>query len=123
MNSPDTFLSLYNTVLKENDALEKTLNYIKETYSTDNQKIKYSNDQIDWFVFTNYYLFFLYFLFLVILCFVIFLRKKINYITLTVVGGFCIFPFLITTLEMRSYDIIVYIGTFVLGKTYPGNLI
>ena len=115
---PSVFLSFYKIILKENNALQKTINFIKETYSTDNQKIQYGNDQIDWFDFANYYLFFLYYFFLIILFFVVFLRRKFNFITFTTLGGLSFFPFFITSLEMRLYDIIVYISTFLFGEHY-----
>jgi hypothetical protein len=118
------FDSLFKVVSNENNLLQKNIKYLSDTKSTDDQKSKYENDQIQWFISTNNYLYCVYY-FLVILFGVILIMKNKNVgykkKSLMLMIPLLIFPFIIIPIELCVYNIIRYIWSFIMLRTYPGN--
>lgn len=117
-----SYLDLFNKVSNENKTINKSIQYLNDSSSTDNQRIMYGNDQLAWFQFYNNVLFLLYLFFLLIFLIVLFLKK--NYLRSTKLFlflTFSLFPFIITSIELFFYNIIIYIYTFLFLRMYPGN--
>ena len=116
-----SYINLFTTVSKENQSLTKTINYMKDTTSTDNQRIIYGNDQILWYQSLNNILFMIYSLLFLILIILLFFRKYLPYIKFFLFVFFLLLPFIITPIEIIIYNIYVYIYTLFMIKMYPGN--
>ena len=117
-----SYLDLFNKVSNENKSINKSIQYLNDTTSTDNQRINYGNDQLEWFQFYNNILFFLYYFFLLIFIIVLILKK--DYLSRTKILLFIVFflyPLMITSVELFFYNTFIYIYTFFFTRMYPGN--
>lgn len=121
-NSKDYF-SLFTAVFNENNSLQNNIQILKDTYSTDDKKFNYENDQMQWFISTNNFLYCVYF-FLVMLFAVIIILKNQKYsykIEIAMITLFIVFPFIVGPIEIFIYNIIRYIWSFIMIRAYPGN--
>lgn len=115
--------SLFRTVSNENKTIENNIQNLTDVYSTDDQKVNYENDQIEWFIKTNNILYYIYY-FLVLLFAIIIIMKNKRYlisIKILMIVSLLIMPFLIGPIEIGIYNIVRYIWSFIMVRAYPGN--
>ena len=116
------YTELYHTVAKENDSIDKTVKYMEETYSTDNQKVLYTNKQVEWIQLLNIYLIVFYFILFITLSILLFKNNKHSNLKKGIfILLFLLFPFVIISIELFFYNIYNYIVSFLLLKMYPSN--
>jgi hypothetical protein len=112
------YIMMYNTVLAENKAIDKTVQQMKEANSTDDSKFIYENEELYKLIFINNVLFYVYYL-LVIVGVFIFLRKNMNlYIKITSLILIILYPFLIYPIENIIYICVSFVYSFLTGNVY-----
>lgn len=116
------YLDLFDKVFNENQALHSSIQYINETNSSDDRRVVYGMEQLSWYQNVNNLLFTLYCLFFLILIILLFYKKYLPYVKVSIVLFFFSFPFLITPIELILYNFLIYIYTFIFVRTYPGNV-
>ena len=115
--------SLFTAVLSENKSLQNNIQILTDIYSTDDQKASYENDQIQWFLNANNFLYCVYF-FLVLLFALIIIVKNMKYsikMKTFMIIPLVIFPFIISAIEISMYNFISFIWSFIMVRAYPGN--
>ena len=115
--------TLFKTVSNENILLQKNIQFLSDRNSTDDQKSKYENEQIQWFVSTNNYLFGIYYLLVLLFAMMIIVKNKKSIKNkFIIILPFLLYPFVIIFIEMGIYNFIQYIWTFIMLRAYPGNV-
>lgn len=114
-------VSLFNTVLNENNLLDKSIKSLKEKNSTDNKKSHYQNDRIVFFHNINSYLYYIYYILLLIFVIILIINRKKYLFLIYLIPILSLFPYVIRPIEILIYNISVYIFTFIKGVAYPGN--
>ena len=104
---------------KQNDVLSYALQQLNEKYSTDDQKNKFEQQKIDNLRYTFNSIFIIYYISLIgVLYFLYKSTSYSNYKKIFILIGFAIFPFIISTIELLVYDILIYIYSIVFSIPY-----
>ena len=106
-------------ILDQNRLLEQKNQNINENQTTDNQKNYYMNQNLVYYRNVNSYLFLFYFLLIIIISYItIYSIRMNNYMKISTIIGFILFPFVIYDVEVWVFRILRYFYYFANGKVY-----
>ena len=114
----NTFANLYNTVCSENNAIQTTIQNMKNTFSTDESKQMYQSTEVSNLNYVNGILFYIFF-FLVILLISILLKQNVSMTyKIIIVLLVIIYPFVIYPIEYGINNVLLYIWAVINGNVY-----
>ena len=106
----------------QNTQLEQKIRTNEDNTTTNNQKINYMGQSINTYQQINYYLFILYYIFVVFAVYKLFRSKNSDfYSNIFYLLFFGIFPYVIYPIELKLYNLVLYIYAFVNGNVYSSN--
>ena len=116
---------LYNSVKWQNTIIQNQIAQLRATYSTDEQKIKYMIQTMETTVYINFILWCCYYLCCFIVLYFVFFGSQsenstINY-KIFIIFCFFIYPVIITTLEINSYNFFQYIYSLFFASVYTND--
>lgn len=104
---------------QQNSVLSYALQKLNEKYSTDDQKNKFEQQKIENLRATFNSLFVIYYVSLIGVVYFLYKSTAYNiYKKLFIMVGFAIFPFVISTIELLVYDILLYAYSFIFSIPY-----
>jgi len=109
-------------IIQQNEELDREINLLKELYSTDDQKVLYETQQIDFLANINFYLWWIYWA-LVFFLFATLLLLSSSSITMKVVIIILavLYPFTIYYIEKVLYFIYMYLVSIIKGKAFVSS--
>lgn len=115
------YFRLFTIVFNENNSLQNSIKNLKEIYSTDDQKVNYENEHIQFFINTNNFLYIVYYC--LVLLFAVMLRNNKFSRTMKafIIISLLLYPFFGSYVEISIFNIIRYVWSFILVRAYPGN--
>jgi DNA repair exonuclease SbcCD ATPase subunit len=102
----------YNEIVDENRKLDTEIQKTKNSYSTDDQKVNYQNQQL--YIVNNaiFYMSMFYFTLLAILLYYLYYNKNVSfYMKLAMIVGVLIYPYIILPFER----FLLYLGKYILS--------
>jgi hypothetical protein len=113
----------YKLVKNENDIIENKIGELKDTYSTDNQKVRYQADKIISLRAMNFILYIVYFvLFLTLIYVLVFMNKTLSMkMKIVIIIIFFLYPFVIDLFQQFLYFLWKYIYAILNGNVYTSN--
>ena len=114
--------NFYNSIVNQNKQLDTEIQNYKNNYSTDDQKVFYQSQQVDYLNLFNSYLFIIYYSLLVVLCYFLYYSKTLSkYMRIGMVILITLYPFIIMTIEKNIFVILMYIFAVINGNAYIKN--
>jgi len=114
--------NFYNSIAGQNKQLDTEIQNYKSNYSTDDQKVFYQSQQVDYLNLFNSYLFIIYYALLVILCYFLYYSKTLSrYVRIGMIVTITLYPFLIMNTEKIVLNFIMYIFAIINGNAYIKN--
>ena len=114
--------NFYNSIVNQNKQLDTEIQNYKNNYSTDDQKVFYQSQQVDYLNLFNSYLFIIYYALLVVLCYFLYYSKTLSkYMRIGMVILITLYPFIIMTIEKNIFVILMYIFAVINGNAYIKN--
>ena len=113
---------LYNSVKYQNEMIDVEHAKLRDIYSTDNQRIKNMQLNIQTWNYFNYLLWMLYYIFILVIIYFYVNKETINLTTKTktyIVIGLILYPFLITSIELIFYNFLQFLKSVFFGLPYP----
>jgi hypothetical protein len=114
---------LYQSIRMQNQQIDNESANMRDSYSTDKQRIKYMNYNIINWNRLNFYLWSVYYI-IVIVIYYLFIKGEIElkknskiYIAILLF----IYPFLISSVELIIYNFFYFLYTVIIGIPYPKN--
>ncbi len=111
---------LYNSVKTQNAQIEYELAKMRDEYSTDGQRVKYVESEINGWSSINYILWFVYYIAFIFVSYYLYEneeytgnRKWIYWFM------FLLYPFLIISIEIFIYNLFNFLKHFMLATPYP----
>jgi hypothetical protein len=112
----------YNSIVNQNNQLDVEIQQYKNNYSTDDQKVFYQSQQVDYLNLFNSYLFIIYYAFLIIFCYFLYYSKTLSaYMRIGIVLLLILYPFFIMMIEKNIYNTVMYIFSIINGIAYTKN--
>ena len=109
--------NLYTAMQDQNSQLATEIEKYRNEYSTDDQKVNYEQQNIYLLLNANYALKWIYFvLFLVVVYFLYYTKQYSMYFKIGLIILLTIYPFVIYTVEQKSYDFFKFLWSFVHPK-------
>jgi uncharacterized protein YdcH (DUF465 family) len=114
--------NFYNSIVNQNNQLDTEIQQYKNNYSTDDQKVFYQSQQVDYLNIFNSYLFIIYYAFLIIFCYFLYYSNTMSkYMKIGILLLLILYPFSIMMIEKNIYNTIMYIFSFINGIAYANN--
>lgn len=114
--------NFYNSIVNQNKQLDAEIQNYKNNYSTDDQKVFYQSQQVDYLNLFNSYLFIIYYALLVVLCYFLYYSKTLSkYMRIGMVILITLYPFIIMTIEKNIFVVLMYIFAVINGNAYIKN--
>jgi len=116
--------NMYNMVKWQNEMIEVESAKLRDQYSTDLERIKQMNNSLLGWNQMNFILWLIYYAIFLVIVYLLY-SKQSEKIVLTknqkiYLGlGFLLFPFLITSIEIFIYNLVVFIISLIRGIPYP----
>ena len=117
-----TARDLYNSVKWQNERIEFETDKMRSDFSTDNQRVKYLDTDVQSWIAINYVLWFIYYAIFFVVAYIIYQNETYGYTNKKKVYigiAFFLFPFLITTIELFLYKLILFLRSLVTTTPYP----
>lgn len=112
---------LYNSVKTQNEMINVESSNMRDSFSTDKQRVKHMHTNIMGWNLLNYYLWIIYYI-VVVVIYYLFLKGNIElekntkiYISI----GLLLYPFLISTIELLIYNFFSFLYSVMIGIPYP----
>lgn len=115
---------LYNAVQWQNEILQTSYAKIRDVYSTDNQKTKYLLNNMNWYVYVNFFLWYIYYILSLAVLYCIFYSKDRGYsifVKFLIFVAFLVYPLIISSIEYGILDWIYYIYSLFRGSLYQSS--
>jgi hypothetical protein len=116
---------LYNAVQWQNDMLQTSYSKLRDIFSTDNQKVKYLLDNMNWYVYVNYYLWYIYYIVSLAVLYCVFYGKDRGFSVYTKVLifiAFLVYPLVIASIEYGILDWLYYLYSLFRGSVYQPSV-
>ena len=116
---------LYNAVQWQNDMLQTSYSKLRDIFSTDNQKVKYLLDNMNWYVYVNYYLWYIYYIVSLAVLYCVFDGKDRGFSVYTKVLifiAFLVYPLVIASIEYGILDWLYYLYSLFRGSVYQPSV-
>jgi hypothetical protein len=116
---------LYNAVQWQNDMLQTSYSKLRDIFSTDNQKVKYLLDNMNWYVYVNYYLWYIYYFVSLAVLYCVFYGKDRGFSVYTKVLifiAFLVYPLVIASIEYGILDWLYYLYSLFRGSVYQPSV-
>jgi hypothetical protein len=115
------FRNLYNSVRWQNDMVRTENAKMRDQYSTDNQRVVYLNEDVQWWTSLNFFLWSIYYLAFLAVTYFTFYGKDRGFSSRTkilILFAFLLYPMVILTLEKWVYDLFHFMYALIVGKAY-----
>jgi hypothetical protein len=113
---------IYDEILKQNLILDEKIKHLKDSFTTDDQKVFYENQQYEYLSQVINVLFTFYYLLVFILAFIIFIYNRNNGISIImkaiILLAFLIYPFAINIIEKTIYNTFIFTYSIINGDAY-----
>jgi hypothetical protein len=114
--------NFYNSIVNQNKQLDAEIQNYKNNYSTDDQKVFYQSQQVDYLNLFNSYLFIIYYALFLVLCYFLYYSKTLSkYMRIGMVILILLYPFIIMTVEKNIFVVLMYIFAVINGNAYIKN--
>jgi hypothetical protein len=114
--------NFYNSIVNQNKQLDAEIQNYKNNYSTDDQKVFYQSQQVDYLNLFNSYLFIIYYALFLVLCYFLYYSKTLSkYMRIGMVILITLYPFIIMTVEKNIFVVLMYIFAVINGNAYIKN--
>jgi hypothetical protein len=114
--------NFYNSIVNQNKQLDAEIQNYKNNYSTDDQKVFYQSQQVDYLNLFNSYLFIIYYALFLVLCYFLYYSKTLSkYMRIGMVILILLYPFIIMTVEKNIFVVLMYIFAIINGNAYIKN--
>jgi hypothetical protein len=114
--------NFYNSIVNQNKQLDAEIQNYKNNYSTDDQKVFYQSQQVDYLNLFNSYLFIIYYALFLVLCYFLYYSKTLSkYMRIGMVILITLYPFIIMTIEKNIFVVLMYIFAVINGNAYIKN--
>ena len=116
---------LYNAIQWQNDMLQTSYSKLRDIFSTDNQKVKYLLDNMNWYVYVNYYLWYIYYIVSLAVLYCVFYGKDRGFSVYTKVLifiAFLVYPLVIASIEYGILDWLYYLYSLFRGSVYQHSV-
>lgn len=113
---------LYNSVKWQNERIEFETEKMRGEFSTDNQRVKYLDTNVQSWIAINYVLWFIYYAIFFVVAYIIYQNESHGYTNKKKVYigiAFFLFPFLITTIELLLYKFLLFLWSLITNTPYP----
>jgi hypothetical protein len=113
---------LYNSVKWQNERIEFETEKMRGEFSTDNQRVKYLDTNVQSWIAINYVLWFIYYAIFFVVTYIIYQNESHGYTNKKKVYigiAFFLFPFLITTIELLLYKFLLFLWSLITNTPYP----
>ena len=113
---------LYNSVKWQNERIEFETEKMRGEFSTDNQRVKYLDTNVQSWIAINYVLWFIYYAIFFVFAYIIYQNESHGYTNKKKVYigiAFFLFPFLITTIELLLYKFLLFLWSLITNTPYP----
>ena len=117
-----TLRDLYNSVKWQNERIEFETDKMSGEFSTDNQRVKYLDTNVQSWIAINYVLWFIYYAIFFVVAYIIYQNETHGYTNKKKVYigiAFFLFPFLITTIELLLYNLFLFLWSLITTTPYP----
>lgn len=115
-------MDVYDEVIKQNQLLDERIQYLKDSFITNDQNAFYENQQTQFLSKVSYALFAFYYLLLIGLIYIMFIYNRNDNISkifkIIIILSFGIYPFAITPIENLIYEGFLFILKFINGDPY-----
>ena len=112
----------YNSIVNQNEQLDTEIQNYKNNYSTDDQKVFYQSQQVNYLNVWNNYLFIIYYVFLIILCYFLYYSNSLlNYMKIGIVLLCVLYPYIIIPVETKTFNFFNYLFSIINGIAYTKN--
>lgn len=118
-------IDVYNEILQQNNVLDEKIQHLKDSFTTDDQKVFYETQQLNYMLTISRILFIFYYLLCAILLFMLFIynrndgSSKIWKIMILLL--FIVFPFIITFITNAIYVMSAFMYAMLTGNPYVAN--
>ena len=108
----------------QNTAIKETAKNIDDAYSTDQRKAIYEHDMMRGNNKNIFLLFCFYYALCVIVAFILYRSSEYsNWVKVIIVLAFLAYPFIISMIELKMYNIYEFLKAFVMGTIYSSSTI
>ena len=108
----------------QNTAIKETAKNIDDAYSTDQRKAIYEHDMMRGNNKNIFLLFCFYYALCVIVAFILYRSSEYsNWVKVIIVLAFLAYPFIISMIELKMYNIYEFLKAFVMGTIYSSSSI
>jgi hypothetical protein len=120
----DTVTDTKQLVDAQNTAIKETAKNIDDAYSTDQRKAIYEHDMMRGNNKNIFLLFSFYYALCVIVAFILYRSSEYsNWVKVLIVLAFLAYPFIISMIELKIYNIYEFLKAFVMGTIYSSSSI
>jgi hypothetical protein len=116
---------LYNSVKWQNSIIQDQMKKIQDVYSTDKQKIRFLNQDLEWYSYISFILWIIYYFMCFVMAYFIFFGSKGQYTSMMykcfMIAFIFLYPVFITPLEMYLINIWQYIRAYFTGSIYANS--
>ena len=109
-----------SAILIQNTILEKQINKLNETYSTDEKKAYYINEKVQLLNKVNYFFFILYYILVILLSiFLLLTNKTLSYtVKICIIVLLGIYPLIAVFIEKQIYEYLRFLYYLIKGEPY-----
>jgi hypothetical protein len=113
------YRDLYNSVQWQNDMIKTESSKMRDAYSTDNQRVLYLGNDIQWWTSLSLVFWIIYYILFFAVGYFTFNGTYATRTKVLIIASFLLYPMVILTLEKWIYDVLNFIYVLIIGKAYP----
>jgi hypothetical protein len=125
MDSTKKPIDIYNEILQQNRILDEKFQHLKDSFTTDDQKVFYENQQYDYLTNVKNILFIFYYALVVILVFILFISNRNDNVSkiwkAVIILLFIVYPYAIGIIETTVYTTFLFMYAMLNGDAYIAN--
>ena len=118
-------IDIYNGIVEQNRMLSEKMNHLKDSFTTDDQKVFYENQQLDYLLNIKSILFIFYFILVAILLVILFIVNRNDNVSkiwkAVILILFIAYPYIIGTIENAAYTVVIFMYSMLNGDAYIAN--
>ena len=114
--------NFYDAVVNQNKKLDSEIQNYKNIYSSDEQKVNYQTQQVNYLNVWNNYLFIVYYtLLLILFYFLYYSNSLLIYMKVCIVVLSVLYPYIIMPVETNLFNLFSYLFSIITGNVYIKN--
>jgi hypothetical protein len=118
-------IDIYNQIVEQNRILDEKIRNLKDSFTTDDQKVFYENQQYEYLVKIRTILYYFYYFLVIIFFFILFIHNRNDNVSkiwkAVLLLLFIVYPYAIGIIEKTIYTVFLFMYAIVNGDAYMNN--